>query len=188
VKGKTNGLVVLAAFGAAVAYVMLLFVPNHKAIGALRQQIQEKRQQVVLSSTSAAAIEASKTDLARAKACIAAWDAKAPSARELSSLFGRINEAVKAAGAVNVRFEPEPVKHRERLIEIPVSIGLLGSFRQIEEFVWSLEKLPVTIWVESVKIVAPKTGEFVQGEVRLVVFTVNPENSDYAKVAGKPIN
>jgi Tfp pilus assembly protein PilO len=189
VKSKPNGLIVLAALGAAaVAYVVLVFVPGHKAIMELRARIVAKRSQVLQVGSLASAIELSKKDLARAKACIAAWDANAPNEKDLAVLFGRINELAKAAGAVNTRFEPEPVRRRERLVEIPLSIGLLGSFGQIEAFVHSLERLPATIWVDSVKIASTKDAEPVQGEVRLVVFTANSENSDYVKLAGKPIN
>jgi Tfp pilus assembly protein PilO len=189
VNSKPNGLLVLAALGAAaVAYVVLVFVPGHKAIAQMREQIETKRRQVVLSGTSGAAIETTRKDLARAKACIAAWDAKSPSVTDLAALFGRINALVKSSGAINTRFEPEPVRRRERLIEIPLSIGLLGSYPQIDQFLCSLEGLPATLWVDSAKIVAMKNGATVHGEIRLVVFTVNSDNSDYVKVAGKPIN
>jgi Tfp pilus assembly protein PilO len=73
-------------------------------------------------------------------------------------------------------------------VEIPLSIGLLGSFGQIEAFLRSLEGLPATIWVDSIKIAAAQDAKPVCGEIRLVVFAVNSENSDYGKVAGKPIN
>lgn len=188
-KSKPSGLVVLVALGAAaVAYVMLVFLPGHKVIVGMREQIETKRRQVVLSGTAEAAIAATQKDLARAKACIAAWDSKSPSDKDLAGLFGRINELVRDSGAVNTRFEPEPVRRRERLIEIPLSIGLLGSYSQIDRFISSLEGLPATIWVETAKIAAGKDGAIVQGEVRLVVFTVNSDKSDYVKVAGKPIN
>lgn len=186
---KANGVLLLAALGAAaVAYVVLVFAPGHKAILTQRAQIATKRSLVLQAAGLAPAIEAARSDLSQAKACIAAWNAKAPKERELATLFGRINELVKEAGAVNTRFEPEPVRRRERLVEIPLSIGLLGSYTQIEGFLYALEMLPATIWVDSVKIVSAKDAEPVLGEVRLVVFAANSENSDCIKVAGKPIN
>jgi len=189
VKPRSNGtLVMVALAAAAVAYGVLVLVPGHKAIVALREQVQSKRQQVVASSTTAASIEAARKDLARAKACIAAWDAHAPRPQDQALLFGRINDLVRGVGAVNTRTEPEPVRRRDRLVEVPLSIGVLGTFKQIAEFLRGVEGLPETIWVDSVRIAATKNAGTVLGEIRLVVFSVNPDISDYTKVAGKPIN
>jgi Tfp pilus assembly protein PilO len=189
VKGGSNGKWVLVALGAAaVAYVLLVLAPNHRAIMELRELILVKRGQVLQGAGIALAIETSKKDLARAKACIAAWDTNAPKEKDRAVLFGKINELAKTAGVVSTRFEPEPVTRRDRLVEIPLTIGVTGSFAQIEAFLYSLERLPVTSWVDSLKLASGKDGHSVTGEIKVVIFTVNSEISDYVKVAEKPIN
>jgi Tfp pilus assembly protein PilO len=188
-KTRCNGVVVLALLGAAaVAYVVLVLAPNHRAIVKQRELIATKRAQAMQGGSIALAAEATRKDLARAKACIAAWDAKAPAEKDRATLFGRINELAKQAGVVSTRFEPEPPKRWERLVEIPLTIGVQGSFGQIQTFLYALEQLPTSIWVASAKLATDKDGRTVRGELTAVIFAANSDISDYVKVAGQPIN
>jgi Tfp pilus assembly protein PilO len=169
--------------------VMLVYLPNHRAIAETRREIETKRQNVAQGVVRAATLAAVKKDLARAKERIAAWDATTTDTRQMALLFGKINALVKSSGAVTVRFDPEQELRRQRIVEIPLALGITGTFAQIQQFLWSLESLPTTIWIESLKMVAAgKDGGFVQADIKLVVFTVNPENSDYVKYSAQPIN
>jgi Tfp pilus assembly protein PilO len=172
-----------------VAYAMLLYVPNHKAIAETRRQIETKRQEVAQATMLASTLALAKKDLARAKEPIAAWNSTTTDARQMALLFGRINDLVKSSGAVTTRFDPERERRRQRIVEIPLSLGIAGTFAQIQEFLRSLERLPTTIWIESLKMaVAGKDGSSILAEIKLVVFTGNSENSDYVKYSTQPIN
>jgi len=173
---------------AAVAYCVLVLAPNHRAIREQREQIAAKRLQAMQAGSIALAIEATRKDLDRAKAYIAAWDTKAPAEKDRAVLFGKINDLAKQAGVVTTRFDPEPLKRRDRLVEIPLTIGIQGSFGQIQAFLYALEQLPASIWIDSAKLAISKDGRLIHGEINAVVFTANSDISDYVKVAGKPIN
>ena len=189
-KAKSSGPIILASLGAAtVAYVALLYLPGRKAIAETRSQIEMKRREVANAVLLAPTLAQTRADLARAKDRIAAWESKTTDSRGMAVLFGRINELVKASGAVTPRFDPDRERRRQRIVEIPLSIGVAGTFGQIQEFLRALEGLSTTIWIESLKMTAVgKDGGSVQVEIKLVVFTDNSENSDYAKHSTQPIN
>lgn len=188
-KTKSREALVLACLGAAaVAYVVVLYLPNRAAIARTLEQVESKRREVAQAALLAPTLLQTQQDLARTKARLADWDAKSTEARETAVLFGRINQMIRASGAVTGRFGPEPIRRRDRIVEIPLSVGLTGTFSQILEFLHSLEGLPATIWVDSMKLEGSgKSRGDVRGEIKMVVFAGNSENSDYAKLSTQPI-
>jgi hypothetical protein len=61
-------------------------------------------------------------------------------------------------------------------------MGFVGSFAEICRFLYQLETMPQTLWLEDVQIekCAKNTGD-VQCEIILEIFADNIENSDQVK-------
>ena len=55
-------------------------------------------------------------------------------------VFGRIHELADTAGIRITRFDPQPLTAYERIYRVPVVLGCGGSFRQIGEFLRTLEE------------------------------------------------
>ena len=80
------------------------------------------------------------------------------------------------------RFDPQPFVVHEKLQEIPIAMTCSGTFAQIHEFLRAIEGMPVTIWVESMRLEKmAQTAKCVQCELNLVVFSNNLQIPDYAR-------
>ena len=179
---RGNWVVTVPMAAVAVAYVTLFFLPGRKAVDELRSQIKLKRDCVAQASGLAAMLQFQQQQLDQAKAYGAAWRERAPLVEERSALEGKIHALAEAAGVTTTRFNPEAIIPHETIKEVPVAIECNGTFAQVCTFLGSLESLPLPIWINSTameKIDA--TTEYVKCEITVVVFTDNPNNSDYAE-------
>jgi len=177
-------IVTLSLIAAAVAYLLVIFLPGRRVIGELRSQVSQKQDYLAQNIGLAKGLMAAQQELEKTRAYNTAWNERAPAEGELSIFYGKINELAKAAGTVTTRFDPKPVQVHEQTREIPVTMGCTGTFAQIFELLRSLENLPPTIWLDTVQFKKNKeVGNTVAGEINLVVFANNPDNSNYIKPA-----
>ncbi len=178
---RGSWMVTVPLAAAAVIYVTLVFLPGRRAIGEARDQIQQKQAYIAQSASLPMALNTAQRQLQKTRAYTAAWKEHAPTAGELSALYGKVHALAKAAGATTTRFDPEPVIPLDTISKIPLTVGCTGTFDQVCEFLRSLETLPMTVWVDAIKIEKLTGSEgFVVCELSLVVFADNPEISDYA--------
>jgi len=179
---RGSWIVTIPLVGAALAYLLLFFLPGRRAVGELKEQIETKREYIKKSAGLAKALLAVQQQLGKAEAYNTRWLEHAPARRDLAALYGRINQLAWSSGTVVTRFDPERIRARAKLQEIPLSMGCMGSFRQIYEFLRSLETLPQEIWVKELSLEKRDTPKgFVTCELSLAVFADNPEDSDYVK-------
>ncbi len=184
--GKT--LLILALVATAVGYWVLLYQPGQRQIAELRKQIEQKREIVSKSGTVGAAIHTTEKEIERATSYNQVWERGAPTLAELSTLFGQISGLSRSHQATTMQFDPDPAVRRDRLSEIPLRIALAGPFTQISQFVYELERLTSSIWIESLRLdVSAKDGKSVTGAMDLLIFADNPEISGYANTTGNPI-
>jgi Tfp pilus assembly protein PilO len=178
---KQSHWIIIALLAAvAVAYALLIFVPQRAAIAEIRTELANKRQYVAQGGVLDARLKAVQQELDATNAYNAKSRAAAPTNKGLSSLFERISELVKSTGATTTRFDPEPAVPHEKITQITLSIGLTGSFPQILAFLSSLERLSPRVWVESVRLDAPpKDSEPMKGELSVAIFINNSDDSDY---------
>jgi Tfp pilus assembly protein PilO len=160
---------------AVVAYLTLVWLPGHRAITAMQDQVESKRQFVVRAAELPAVLAGCQRELRHAEAAVAQWENAAPRKRHLAEYFEKINTAAKDAGLAVARFDPQPLVAHEELHEIPVVIDGSGGFAHIYEFLRNVERLPPTIWVESIKIENNKgDAKNVTYKMNLVGFGDNP--------------
>jgi Tfp pilus assembly protein PilO len=167
--------------GLACAYLFLVFLPGQKEIHRLKAEISRQRDFIRLSDQCAVALQTTQEELETAREHLAVWKQSAPTHDKLSELYGRINALADAAGAKTTRFEPQQDVQYRTISRVPVSVGFVGSFAEICAYLYHLEMLPQTIWVEDLKIEKyAKNEENAQCEVTLVVFADNPADSGQA--------
>jgi len=176
---RGSWIVTVPLAAAAVAYLVVVFLPGRRAIATLQEEVTNKQEYVVQAAGVAKGLATTQQDLEKTFAYTANWKKHAPAEGERATLYGKIHELAKAAGTLTTRFDPKPVNSRSRIRDYPLTMGCAGTFAQIHELLRSLETLPVEIWVDTVLIKkGSEHGDSVVCEVNLVVFTDNPENSD----------
>jgi len=173
------------AGGLAAAYLYFFFLPQQRAIAELTQQLTTQREFVHQSEMLIPTLAATETQVKTTLQYTTAWQETNPSEAELAVLFGQISELAKAAGVTTTRFAPDAPVTLARIRRIPLAIGCTGKFNQIARFLESVERLPQTIWVGSLRMEAGgEDGKSVQCEVGLEIFADNPEDSDQVNLAG----
>ena len=166
----------------AVAYLMFGWMPSRRAIKELHDQVETKQQLVAQATTLSDMLAASQQELDKSQAIAADWEREAPGKRDIPAFFGRINALAKDAGLTISRFDPQLFLAYEKFQEIPITIVGSGNFAQVYEFLRLVEGLPVTIWIDSVRLEkTAQNAKNIQCELSLAIFSNNQQNSDYAK-------
>lgn len=178
----SSWIVTLPLVAAAVAYMLLFYLPGNRAIGKLQDQIKTKQDYIVGAESLVTALRIVRQKHKEAQANNAAWQENAPVQGELSSLYGKISELAKAAGTTTTRFDPQPPVLYDTIRQIPLVVGCTGSFSQIYEFLRGLESLPAEIWASKLRLDRTEGSAGTTGcELNLAIFTNNSDNSDYVK-------
>jgi len=179
---RSDWLLTLPLAAAAVAYVVFVFLPGRRATGELTEQIDSKQETIDQALSMHPALLVTRKEVDKTKTYTSAWEERAPARGELSLLHARIRELAAAAGTTITRFDPERAQIHGFLREIPLSVGCSGGFSQVFKFLQGLEGLPPTIWINELILEKMDTTKgYISCEMELVVFTNNPENSDYVK-------
>jgi Tfp pilus assembly protein PilO len=180
--GHGNWIVTALVSAAAVAYFALVFLPGRQSISEARREIHSKQDFIASAGALAVALKTAQDELGKADAFASAWEEDAPAPSELAAVYGTLHELAKAAGTTITRLNPEPVVPYDAVRKIPLTMGCTGTFAQIFEFLRSLEALDMEIWEEDIRLERMQgNNEYIASEIKLVVFTGNPENSGYVE-------
>ncbi len=172
--------VTITLAGTAAVFVALVYLPGHRRIRQLREQIQAQEQYLAGATAMAAALTTTRQELRETIRYNRAWLAVAPGPRSSPQLCERIQHLATSAGVETTRFDPQPIEPWALLYEVPLRIVCTGRFWQLHAFVHSLEAAPETIWIKQLDLRrSPSEGELLECELNLVIFAVDPRNSDY---------
>jgi Tfp pilus assembly protein PilO len=178
---RGSWLVTIPLVAIAVIHIMFVFFPGRKVISQLRMEIESRQLYISNAGNVSAKLAAAQQDLLEAKSYIEKWRHAAFIVHRLPVLYGNINNLSKQAGTAITRFEPQMFLELGLIRQIPIHMACTGTIAKIHEFIRSLESLPQTIWLDSLKYQkSGQNGENVLCEINLVVFSDNPKNSDYA--------
>jgi Tfp pilus assembly protein PilO len=170
----------LAVF--SLIYLFFFLLPGWNAMGQVRSQVRLKRDYVMQSASTIAALAATQQEIDKTAAFNRQSARELPCLAESANVFSQITETAKTSGATTTRFDPEPAVKHDKLSHVAITMGLTGRPGQLYDFVRRLEGLPLRIWVESLKLGRPtKDGGNGTGELSLVIFVDNSEESDYTK-------
>jgi Tfp pilus assembly protein PilO len=177
---RRNSLIVtIPLVAVAIAWVFLVFLPIHKAIGRLQEQSRDMQQYREQSYARLPVLKRTGRGLADIRRTIARWNDTTPSRHELTVLLGKLTALARSAGLQITRFDPEPVVAHDRLGQAPLSMRVTGPFASVFGFLAKVESLPRIIWVDDLEIEKPeKTGENVSCSLRLSIFVDKSDISD----------
>ena len=177
-KGQ-SWVVTLSLCGAAVAYVLFMFMPEQRSIGDVRDEVDTKQQFIAGAHMTYATIEVAREELLKTQAYCEQFAERLPSEARRSALYARIDLAAKQAGAATTRFEPQSATDYETFRQMGLSMSVRGSYEHIFDFLRRLETLEEVIWINELRLEAPRqAGQMLTCEVGMAVFAANPKKSD----------
>jgi Tfp pilus assembly protein PilO len=146
------------------------------------EQVEAKRTLIAQTTGVSGMVNNVQREIDQAESVASRWEKAAPKKRDIPQLYGKIDALAKDAHLSISRFDPQPFIVHEQLQEIPITMTCSGKFTDVYAFLRDIERLPPTIWVESVRLdKAAQNTKDIQCELNLVVFSDNPQSSDYAK-------
>jgi Tfp pilus assembly protein PilO len=176
---RGSWLVTLALAGGGLAYLFCSFLPNARAIHALREEIRSRHAYAAQMPALTAATAALKKQLDQTRSYASENRRELPDTARLPEVGSRMTRQADLAGAQTTHFEPQPPKDLASLRMVPVAFDARGSYAQICQMLAGLETLPERIWVEELRIEpARESGKDEECSLKLIVFTANSEISD----------
>jgi len=176
---RRTWIVVLPMVGLAAVYAYFFYLPGHRAIAQLSEEVAAAETFVDQARGLAGVVEPTRQQLNKTLQYNQVWQEPAPSGAGLFELLGEINRLCKESGATATQFDPEEAVCHQRVQRIPLLLGLSGSFSQICKFLADLEQLPQTVWIESLRMEeSDQDGGNVHCELSLAIFADNLDDSD----------
>src|SRR5262245_35161715 len=164
--------------GAAVAYVIFVFLPLQRSIDVLQGQVQERRQQIMQAQSLAGTVAQARVRLVSAKEVSQHWRSDAPRQAQLITHFASLTQQAELAGVTIDRLNPLPAVELNLIAQQNVSMTFQGTFVAIFDLLHRLEALPGTIWVRDLRLHAnSETDNTLRGELTLTIFV---DRADYA--------
>jgi Tfp pilus assembly protein PilO len=176
-KPQTWLITALLAAG-AVAYVVFVFVPFQRTISGLRNQVQERSQQIVQAQSLVGTVAQARLRLVAAREVSEKWRADAPRQAQLVTHFASLTQKADEAGVVIDRLDPLPAVELNLIAQQNISMQFHGPFPAIFDLLERLESLPGTLWVRDVRLQASTANDdTLRGELTLTIFV---DRADYA--------
>jgi Tfp pilus assembly protein PilO len=176
-KPQTWLITALLASG-AVAYVVFVFVPFQRTIAALRDQMQERTQQIVQAQSLVGTVAQARLRLTAARAVSEEWRAEAPRQAQLVTHFASLTQKAEEAGVAIDRLDPLPAVELNLIAQQNVSMQFHGPFAAVFDLLERLESLPGTLWVRDLRLSASTENDnTLRGELTL---TILADRADYA--------
>jgi Tfp pilus assembly protein PilO len=180
---RSSWLVTLPLMAIAAVHILFVFYPGYKAVARLRVDIDYRQHYISDAAKVAAELASARQELADVNSYIDAWQQSASAIQRLPVLYGDINKLSKQSDTITTRFDPQLINELSQIRQIPINMACKGTITHLYEFIRSLESMPQTTWIDSLRFDSNgQTGENVLCEIKLVVFSDNPKNSNYIDI------
>jgi Tfp pilus assembly protein PilO len=175
---RSSWFVTLPIAATAIGFLSLVFFPTARLIRETRNEIRLKQDFIQQIPTLNTAIQQYEQQLNEIETYRREWESRMPSPDQLASLFGKINEETRESGSATTHFEPHVEKTMELLHRVPVKMDVVGSYPEICKLLAELEQMRESVWVDQLSLKRSReTGQNVEGELKLEVFTINSKKS-----------
>lgn len=175
---RTSWFVTLPIAATAIGFLSLIYFPTSRSIRETRNEIRLKEdfiQQVPSLHVAAARLEQQLDDI---EAYRHVCESHMLTTAQMAISFGRINDRARESGSATTHFEPQAEQAMQLLHRVPVKMSVTGSYPAICRLLAELEKMPEAVWIDQLTLKRPReTGQNVEGEMKLEVFTVKSKKS-----------
>lgn len=162
----------------AVGYVVFVFLPMQRSIAGMKQQVHERRQQIMQAQSLASTVAQSRLRLTAAREVSQNWRAHAPRQSQLITHYASLTQQAEEAGVAIDRLDPLPAVELHLLAQQNVTMQFHGPFASIFDLIHRLEALPGTLWIRDLRLHAStENSNSLKGELTLTIFA---DRADYA--------
>ena len=163
----------------AAVYGVFVYLPTHRMIGQLREELRAREHSLDQTADYASALHAVEQRRDAAAAYVERWRAVTPVRGGVHATFARIQATADRTGLTTTRFDPKPPVRLTAVKRVPATLACRGSFDQVFAFLGGLDALPQSVWVERLLLsVAGEDGDDLRCEVSLDVFVDIRDTSD----------
>jgi len=163
---------------AAVAYVVFVFLPLQNSINQLRQQVQERRQQIVQAQSLVGTVAQTRLRLLAAQEVCQQWRGESPRQAQLITHYAHLTQQAEEAGVAIDRLDPLPAVELNLIAQQNVTMQFHATFSTVFDLLHRLEDLPGTLWVRELRLQAVADNDnALQGQLTLTIFV---DRTDYA--------
>lgn len=139
-----------------VAFFFLAYSPKTSEIKTLETQKSGIEEEIRKVEKIAGDLEKHKAEMAEVQRQFAEASLLLPDEKEIPSLLSTISGQATASGLDVLSFKPLPEKPQQFYAEIPVDIGVQGSYHNVGIFLDKISKLPRVVSVNNIKMDSPK--------------------------------
>jgi type IV pilus assembly protein PilO len=175
-------------------YIFLGLFPIQDRIEALQISHDEKKQTLDLVRTRVSSLEALTAEASALKVALERAKQELPNSSEIPKLIKEITETGRNAGLEVRKFQPLGERDSESndfVSEVPIALGLEGSFHEIAIFFDQLSKMPRIVHVMNIDMqISQETAStvdlYVEGDAITFRFLTDEERELKIKDPGKP--
>ena len=139
-----------------VAFFFLAYSPKTSEINALETQKSGIEEEIRKVEKIAGDLEKHKAEMAEVQRQFAEASLLLPDEKEIPSLLSTISGQATASGLDVLSFKPLAENPQQFYAEIPVDIGVQGSYHNVGIFLDKISKLPRVVSVNNIKMDSPK--------------------------------
>ncbi|MEW6163325.1 MAG: type 4a pilus biogenesis protein PilO [Nitrospirota bacterium] len=152
---------ILPALVITIAVTILIILPKNKESKALENKISVQENEIAKSQTRAEKLTELISENERLRKRLNELKEQLPEEKEVSSLLKQVSELSIKSGLRILLWKPEQRKtHASGIVyEIPVKVGLSGSYHNLGYFSSRLTRLNRIVNISDIKIEDPKPGK-----------------------------
>ena len=139
-----------------VAFFFLAYSPKTAEIKTLETQKTGIEEEIRKVEKIANDLDKHKTEMAEVQRQFVEASLLLPDEKEIPSLLATISGQATASGLDVLSFKPLAEKPQQFFAEIPVDIGVQGSYHNVGVFLDKISKLPRIVAVNNIKMDSPK--------------------------------
>lgn len=149
---------VLVSVVVAVGYYYLYYSEASKRIAALESRLAEMSSKIKEQEVIARNLPSFRLEVTRLEEQLKLLLDQLPNSAELPSLLNNLSELARESRLDILKFSPRPEVRKDFYAEIPVSIAVLGGYKDFIQFADRVSHLPRIVNLSDIMFSQPKRG------------------------------
>lgn len=152
-------LICIGTYAVLVApFIWLSYMPKFEKIGKLEKELEGLENQLQQAQNKARQLKRMRALLAEAQEKFDIAKKKLPQAREIPDLLANVTASGQAAGLQFLLFQPKNEEQKDFYAEIPISIQVMGSYKDTAMFFYRVAGLNRIVNLKNIKMSPTSEG------------------------------
>src|SRR5512145_124217 len=149
---------VLVSVIVAVGYYYLYYSEAAKRVASLERRLAEMSSKIKEQEVIARNLPSFRVEVTKLEEQLKLLLDQLPNATELPSLLNNLSELARESGLEVLKFTPRPEVKKDFYAEIPVSMAVLGNYKDYIVFADKVSHLPRIVNLSDIAFAGPKRG------------------------------